>query len=101
MWQVVEPKNVDMDPKLVMLGLRSLSSLRALDVVETDPASAGLERPRARIEVTFFDGTAAAVEVGNDVPNTELVYVRKAGGGPVMVLGKRTFEGLRRAFGRT
>ena len=101
MWQVVEPKNVDKDPKLVMLGLRALSSLRALDVVETDPAAAGLDRPRARIEVTFFDGTAAAVEVGNDVPNSELVYVRKAGGGPVMVLPRKVFEGLRRVFGRS
>ena len=101
MWQVVEPKNVDMDPKLVMFALRALSSLRALDVVETDPTAAGLDRPRARFEVTFFDGTAAAVEVGNDVPNSELVYVRKAGGGPVMVLARKTVEGLRRAFGRS
>jgi hypothetical protein len=101
LWQVVEPRNVDMDPKLVMFALRTLSSLRALDVVDIDPAAAGLDRPKSRIEVTFFDGTAAAVEVGNDVPNAELVYVRKAGGGPVMVLGKKTFEGLRRAFGRS
>jgi hypothetical protein len=101
LWQVVEPRNVDMDPKLVMLALRTLSSLRAADVVDTDPVTAGLDRPNARIEVTFFDGTASAVEVGRDVPNSDLVYVRKAGGGPVMVLGKKTFEGLRRAFGRT
>jgi hypothetical protein len=101
LWQVVEPRNVDMDPKLVSIALRGLSSLRAVDVVDTDPSEAGFDRPHARIEVTFFDGTASAVEVGRDVPNTELVYVRKAGGGPVMVLGKKTFEGLRRAFGRS
>ena len=101
MWQVVEPRNVDMDPKLVMFALKTLSFLRAASVVETDPVAAGLDRPKARIEVTFFDGTAAAVEVGNGVPNAELVYVRKAGGGPVMVLPKKTFEELRRAFGRS
>jgi hypothetical protein len=101
LWQVVEPRNVDMDPKLVMFALRALSSLRAADVVDTDPAAAGLERPKARIEVTFFDGTASVVEIGKDVPGADFVYVRKAGGGPVMILGKKTFEGLRRAFGRS
>ena len=101
MWQVVEPKNVEMDPKNVMFALRALTSLRALDVVDVDPATAGLNQPRSKFEVTFFDGTAAAIEVGNDVPNSELVYVRKAGGGQVMVLARKTFEGLRRAFGRS
>jgi hypothetical protein len=99
---VVQPDNLDIDPRDQNIALRVLGNLRARGVADrVTPGQAGLERPVSKIGLTFFDGTSTSLDVGSPVPeNPELVFVRRAGSPAIHVLDKQTIEALRRGFGR-
>jgi hypothetical protein len=103
LWSVVQPRNFDIDIKLVFFSINNLAELRADALLEQGPAEAGLDPPRARLVVRFLDGRTEALELGGtttDERGRTLVLARRQGSGQVIGLREATVQRLLQGFGR-
>ncbi len=89
------------DPRLVYdefemtslpLFLCELSALEEIDA--SDALLFGFDSPRRKIKINLTDGESATLLIGDDLPVTEGVYVKKEGADEIYTVGKTTKERL-------
>lgn len=103
LWRVIQPRNVDLDIKLVFFSINNLAELRADELMDVTAAEAGLAPPAARLVVRFLDGRTEALELGKtttDSRGRNLVYARRQGSSQIVGLRDTTVLRLRQGFGR-
>ena len=99
-WDVVQPLNVDVDLRTAMQTAIALGGLRAERMADVSPEIAGFPS-ETKIEIQFLDGRTESLEVGANVPDSELVYVRR-GALPdrIAELPRRELSALKKAWAR-
>ncbi len=96
-WEVRQPANMDVDPKLADALAVALSELRASGI----PAEGGFQGATGRLVVTLPDGAEQVLELGvteKDEAGRQVVRVRL--GGQVVWLKAQTLGEIERVFGR-
>ena len=98
-WNVLQPENFDIDPKLVYFAVNTLRELRGVTIADATLEQAGLLDPGARITARLLDGREMTLELGN-YDGEGRVFVRRSDSARVYTVLPETLEKLRRGFGR-